>query len=287
MTTSATQDAIVAALKTQPAIDVNAEIQRRIDFIKTYLKFTGLQKLVLGLSGGVDSTTAGKLAQLACDELNEEQAAQGKPETYAFIAMRLPFKVQADEVDAQIAADFIQPSQLLTVNVAPVVEGMDVACSDFVAAQNLAAHKVDFSRGNNKARARMMAQFYIANLCDALVLGTDHSAEAITGFFTKFGDGACDLAPLFGLNKRQVRALAAALGAPRHLVTKVPTADLEDGNPQQPDEESLGISYDQIDDFLEGKQIDQEVAAKLQRRYQITEHKRQGPVTMYCDWYTS
>ncbi|MDP6190232.1 MAG: ammonia-dependent NAD(+) synthetase [Gammaproteobacteria bacterium] len=281
MTISAAQAAIVATLQTQPVIDVNAEIKRRIDFIKNYLQFTGLTKLVLGLSGGIDSTTAGKLAQLACDELNAEHGTS----VYEFIAMRLPFKVQADAADARLAADFIQPSQLLTVNVAAIVEGMDTACGDFLQSQNLSAHKCDFSRGNNKARARMMAQFYIANLTDALVLGTDHSAEAITGFFTKFGDGACDLAPLFGLNKRQVRALASALGAPGHLVTKTPTADLEDDNPQQPDEESLGISYDQIDDFLEGKAIDPAASAKLVRRYQITEHKRQGPVTIYCDWY--
>ncbi|MDP6968391.1 MAG: ammonia-dependent NAD(+) synthetase [Gammaproteobacteria bacterium] len=281
MTISAAQAAIVATLQTQPVIDVDAEIRRRIDFIKGYLKFTGLHKLVLGLSGGIDSTTAGKLAQLACDQLNAEHGTN----VYEFIAMRLPFKVQADEADAQLAADFIQPSQLLAVNVAAIVEGMDSACSDFVQSQPLTRHKLDFSRGNNKARARMMAQFYIANLTDALVLGTDHSAEAITGFFTKFGDGACDLAPLFGLNKRQVRALASALGAPSQLVTKTPTADLEDDNPQQPDEASLGISYDQIDDFLEGKPIASDMADKLIRRYQITEHKRQGPVTLYCDWY--
>lgn len=281
MTISAAQQAIVAALQTQPVINVDEEITRRIAFIKGYLQFTGLKKLVLGLSGGIDSTTCGKLAQLACEELNAEQGT----DAYQFIAMRLPYNVQADEADAQAAADFIQPSQLVTVNVAPVVEGMDEACADFVAAQDLSSFKRDFSRGNNKARARMMAQFYIANLADALVLGTDHSAEAITGFFTKFGDGACDLAPLFGLNKRQVRAVAAKLGAPDHLVMKTPTADLEDDNPQQPDEESLGVTYDQIDDFLEGKEIDAEAAANLERRYGITEHKRQGPVTIYCDWY--
>lgn len=281
MTISAAQQAIVAALQTQPSINVDEEISQRIAFIKGYLQFTGLNKLVLGLSGGIDSTTCGKLAQLACEQLNAEQGT----DQYQFIAMRLPYNVQADEADAQAAADFIQPSQLVTVNVAPVVEGMDVACADFVASQDLTPFKRDFSRGNNKARARMMAQFYIANLADALVLGTDHSAEAITGFFTKFGDGACDLAPLFGLNKRQVRAVAAKLGAPEHLVTKTPTADLEDDNPQQPDEESLGVTYDQIDDFLEGKVIDADAAANLERRYAITEHKRQGPVTIYCDWY--
>lgn len=281
MTISAAQATIVATLQTQPVIDVDSEIRRRIDFIKNYLTYTGLTKLVLGLSGGIDSTTTGKLGQLACDELNTEQGVSD----YEFFAMRLPHKVQADEEDAQLAASFIQPSHLLTVNVAPIVEGMDQACKDFIEEQAFSSFKIDFSRGNNKARARMMSQFYIANLTDGLVLGTDHSAEAITGFYTKFGDGACDLAPLFGLNKRQVRAVALALGAPERLVTKTPTADLEDYSPQLPDEVSLGITYNQIDDFLEGRPIAPEIASKLISRYEKTEHKRQGPVTLYCDWY--
>ena len=69
----------------------------------------------------------------------------------------------------------------------------------------LSEAQIDFARGNVKARMRMIAQYEIAGLTGGLVLGTDHSAENITGFYTKHGDGACDLAPLFGLNKRQVR----------------------------------------------------------------------------------
>lgn len=113
--------------------------------------------------------------------------------------------------------------------------------------------KIDFVKGNVKARARMIAQYEVAGYVGGLVLGTDHSAENITGFYTKFGDGACDLAPLFGLNKRQVREVAAQLGAPEQLVKKVPTADLEELAPQKADEDALSVSYDQIDDFLEGK----------------------------------
>ncbi|MFA0500833.1 MULTISPECIES: NAD(+) synthase, partial [unclassified Vibrio] len=135
--------------------------------------------------------------------------------------------------------------------------------------------------GNVKARARMIAQYEIAGYVGGLVIGTDHSAENITGFYTKHGDGACDLAPLFGLNKRQVRELAATLGAPEQLVKKVPTADLEELDPQKADEAALNLSYDQIDDFLEGKTVPQDVSDRLVGIYKATQHKRQPIPTIY------
>ena len=127
----------------------------------------------------------------------------------------------------------------------------------------------------------MIAQYKIAGLTEGLVVGTDHSAENITGFYTKFGDGACDLAPLFGLSKRQVRLLAKTLGAPELLVTKTPTADLECDRPRLADEDALGVSYDQIDDFLEGKDVSKEVEEKLIAIYLRTQHKRQPIPTVY------
>jgi len=139
----------------------------------------------------------------------------------------------------------------------------------------------DFHKGNVKARMRMIAQYEIAGLHSGLVIGTDHSAENITGFYTKYGDGACDLVPLFGLNKRQVRQIAYQLGAPERLVNKAPTADLETLNPGKTDEAALGLSYDQIDDFLEGKRIDKEAEKRIIDIYQSTQHKRQPIATIY------
>lgn len=127
----------------------------------------------------------------------------------------------------------------------------------------------------------MVIQYDIAGMVDGLVLGTDHSAENITGFYTKYGDGACDLAPLFGLSKRQVRAVAAHLGAPHNVITKAPTADLESLSPQKADEQALGMSYDQIDDFLEGKPVSAEVEEKLLYIYERTQHKRVPIPTIY------
>ncbi|MDB4001652.1 ammonia-dependent NAD(+) synthetase [Oceanospirillaceae bacterium] len=274
------QHKIIASLNTLPTIDVAIEVSKRVEFLKHSLMTAGAKSLVLGLSGGVDSTTAGKLAQMACDQLN----LQYQTNDYQFIAVRLPYGVQADESDAQLALDFIQPNQRLEINIDAMVKGLDLAAKELVALAEPNSHQLDFSRGNNKARARMSAQYYVASLLNGLVIGTDHGAEAITGFFTKHGDGACDIAPLFGLNKRQVRSLAAYLGAPDNLVNKTPTADLEEHNPQQADEDSLGITYDQIDDYLEGKDISSDAQLQLEQRYRQTEHKRQGPVTLYCSW---
>ena len=274
------QHKIIAALHTLPFIDIDAEVTKRVAFLKHCLITTDVKALVLGLSGGVDSTTAGKLAQMACDQLNQQHHTQ----EYQFIAVRLPYGVQADESDAQLALEFIQPSLRMEINIEAMVKGLDLASESLIEQVNPSAHKLDFSRGNNKARARMSAQYYVASLLNGLVIGTDHGAEAITGFFTKHGDGACDIAPLFGLNKRQIRSLAAYIGAPDCLVHKIPTADLEENNPQQADEDSLGVTYDQIDDYLEGKIISREAQQTLEQRYRDTEHKRQGPVTLYCNW---
>ena len=269
---------IIAEMKVLPQIDVQLEIRQRVNFIKKQLQASGLKTLVLGISGGVDSSTCGKLAQLAVDELNQEQAG------YQFIAVRLPFDVQADEDDAQLALSFIQPSHCVTTNIKAGADGIHHETLNALSEHNLlnaSDAKVDFSKGNVKARTRMVTQYHIAGILGGLVLGTDHSAENITGFFTKWGDGACDLAPLFGLSKRQVRALAEALGAPELLINKAPTADLEELDPGKKDEDALGLSYDELDDFLEGKAVSKEVEETIINIYKRTQHKRAPIPTIY------
>ncbi|ASP48923.1 ammonia-dependent NAD(+) synthetase [Cognaticolwellia beringensis] len=271
--------AIIKEMKVLPEIDAAFEIKRRIDFIKNKLIESGLKSLVLGISGGVDSSTCGRLAQLAIDELNSES-----PQSYKFIAVRLPFDIQADEDDAQLALEFIKPTHSLITNIADGTEGIhNETISALQNADLLTASvaQIDFSKGNVKARSRMVMQYHIAGILGGLVLGTDHSAENITGFFTKWGDGACDLAPLFGLSKRQVKQLANALGAPAQLVNKAPTADLEELAPSKKDEDALGLSYDQLDDFLEGKNTDKLVEEKIIAIYMKTQHKRSAIPTIY------
>ncbi|CAK4075210.1 MULTISPECIES: ammonia-dependent NAD(+) synthetase [Vibrio] len=266
-------------MRVLPSIDPQFEITRRVDFIKRKLQEAGCKSLVLGISGGVDSTTCGRLAQLAVNQLNEETDGG-----YQFIAVRLPYGEQKDEDEAQLALGFIQPTHSVSVNIKQGVDGIHAATNTALEGTGLVpedAAKIDFVKGNVKARARMVAQYEIAGYVGGLVLGTDHSAENITGFYTKFGDGACDLAPLFGLSKRQVREVAATLGAPELLVKKVPTADLEELAPQKADEDALNLTYDQIDDFLEGKPVSEEVTQRLVHIYKVTQHKRQPIPTIY------
>ncbi|WP_274913169.1 ammonia-dependent NAD(+) synthetase [Streptomyces sp. WZ-12] len=267
----ALQQEIAQELRVTAEFDAAREIERRVSFLTAQLTSTGLRSLVLGISGGVDSTTTGRLCQLAV----ERARAEGHDAT--FFAMRLPYGVQADEKDAQRALDFIRADRLLTVDVRPASDAALASALDGgVAFRD--AHQQDFVHGNIKARQRMIAQYAVAGAEAGLVVGTDHAAEAVSGFFTKFGDGAADVVPLTGLTKRRVRAVARALGAPAELVEKVPTADLETLDPGKPDEDALGVSYDQIDDFLEGEPVEEAAFEAIVRRYRLTAHKRALPI---------
>ncbi|TSB21300.1 ammonia-dependent NAD(+) synthetase [Streptomyces benahoarensis] len=268
---SMAQQEISRDLQVSASFDAGHEIERRVAFLAKRLTSTGLRSLVLGISGGVDSTAAGRLCQLAVERARES----GHDAT--FFAMRLPYGVQADEKHAQQALDFIRPDRLLTVDVRPASDAALVSAVAGGLEFRDAAHQ-DFVQGNIKARQRMIAQYAVAGAQDGLVVGTDHAAEAVSGFFTKFGDGAADVVPLTGLTKRRVRAVAAALGAPDELVVKVPTADLETLDPGKPDEDALGVTYDQIDDFLEGRPVDDAVRDAIVRRYHVTAHKRELPL---------
>ncbi|MEV6959632.1 ammonia-dependent NAD(+) synthetase [Streptomyces sp. NPDC051207] len=268
---TAVQQEIARDLQVSQSFDAAQEIERRVAFLAGRLTGTGLRSLVLGISGGVDSSTAGRLCQLAVERVR----ADGRDAT--FYAMRLPYGVQADEKDARLALEFIRPDRVLTVDVKPA---SDAALEGVVAGGTVFrdAHHQDFVHGNIKARQRMIAQYAVAGAHDGLVVGTDHAAEAVSGFFTKFGDGAADVVPLTGLTKRRVRALALELGAPDALVWKTPTADLETLDPGKPDEDALGVTYDDIDDFLEGKPVAEAAFEAIVRRYRLTEHKRQLPI---------
>lgn len=270
---------IVKEMRVLADINPEQEFIRRRDFIIKRLKAAGSKTLVLGISGGIDSCLCGKLAQKAIDKLNEASGGG-----YQFIAVRLPYGVQHDEHEAQQAVEFIQPTKALAVNVKLGADGIHEEVLGAMLNAELLTNSpasIDFVKGNVKARSRMVIQYEIAGLTGGLVLGTDHSAENITGFYTKWGDGACDLAPLFGLSKRQVRAVARYLGAPESLVMKTPTADLECDTPQKADEHALGLTYDDIDNFLEGRDISQDVEQKLIAIYLRTQHKRQPIPTIY------
>lgn len=269
------QSRIIDELNVAPTVDPAEEVGRRVDFLVSYLRATGASGFVLGISGGQDSSLAGRICQLAVERLTADGVAA------EFIAVRLPYGVQHDEDDAQLALSFIRPQRTIVFNVKGGVDGVEAEFGEAVGEP-----MSDFTKGNVKARVRMVAQYAIAGQHRLLVVGTDHAAEAVTGFFTKYGDGGADVLPLSGLTKRQGRALLEYLGAPARLYEKAPTADLLDLDPGQTDEANLGIQYSDIDDFLEGKDVSEEIASAIEARYLATEHKRRVPASRFDDWWT-
>ena len=270
------QETIIQQVGVNPVIDPEEEIRKSIDFLKDYLKkHSFLKTYVLGISGGQDSTLAGRLAQLAIEEMRAETGDA----SYQFIAVRLPYGVQADEDDAQRALAFIQPDVSLVVNIKESADAMTKAV------KATGATVSDFNKGNIKARSRMIAQYALAGSYKGAVVGTDHAAENVTAFFTKFGDGGADILPLYRLNKRQGKQLLAALGADSALYEKVPTADLEEEKPGIADEVALGVTYNEIDDYLEGKTISDQAKARIESWWHKGEHKRHLPITIFDDFW--
>ncbi len=266
------QAEISRILNVKPHFIVEDEIKHRISFIKNQLRNTQQKNLILGISGGIDSAVTGRLAQMAVEQLRKEHFPAH------FVAVRLPYGTQADESDAQIALNFIKADQILIVNIKKACdESLQSIKESYL--QFSSEHQEDFVLGNIKARQRMIVQYAIANTMQGMVLGTDHAAEALMGFFTKFGDGACDIAPLTGLTKRRIKSIAQYLGAPASIINKIPTADLENLKPQCADEDVHGITYEVIDDYLEGKKVPNEVEEHILKVYSKTEHKRNLPVT--------
>ncbi|GAP02452.1 NAD synthetase [Fructobacillus pseudoficulneus] len=270
----AKQAEIIADLHVQPIIDPQEEIRRSVDLLKQYLTHSIYTGLAIAVSGGQDSTLAGKIGQIAIDELRQETGAD-----YQFVAIRQPYGEQKDEADAQDALAFINPDQTVTTNIKDATDAM-------VASLRLAGLTVDdMSRGSIKPKMRMIAQYAVAREHNAVVIGTDHAAEAFAGFFTKYGDGGTDINPLWRLNKRQGRQMLEALQAPAHLYKKTPTADLEDDRPQLPDETALGVSYKLIDDYLEGKDVPDAAAEQIESLYADSQQKRHEPITVYDTWF--
>lgn len=270
------QEEIINALGVNSQIDPQAEVTKRIQFICDFLQTTKMKALVLGISGGQDSSLAGRLSQLAVEKLREETGDN----EYQFIAVRLPYGEQADESDAMFAInDFIKPDKIMRVNIKAATDAMVVSLNE------AGTPISDFNKGNIKARERMIVQYAIGGENKGAVVGTDHAAEAVTGFYTKFGDGGADITPLSGLDKRQGKALLQYLGAPAKLYDKTPTADLEEDKPMHPDEEALGVRYDEIDDYLEGREVSPAAAEKIEGWYRRTQHKRHLPIAPYDTWW--
>ena len=260
------QQEIIQRLGVKPHIDVQEEIRKRVDFLKDYVKKAGASGLLIAISGGIDSAVAAGLCKRATDELAAET---GQP--YMTLGVFQPYGQQEDIHDSYAVAQAFELKHTVETNIEDTVNEIALEVEQGFKALSIHRHMSRGGKGNVKARSRMVMQYALAFDLNLIVVGTDHASEAVTGFYTKWGDGAVDITPLASLNKRQVRQLAAELGVPDSVLHKAPTAGLWEG---QTDEEELGISYEHNSDFLEGKEVPAEVREKLEQHYLKTEHKR-------------
>lgn len=236
-------------------------MQQRADEIIAWLRdqvaSTGQHGLVLGLSGGIDSSLAAYLIARACpgQALGVIMPAESDPQDRldgiaAAEAANLPY----------IEVDLSRYRRELFDEINGI---MDVA--------GLAGEPTPLGRGNLGARLRMMTLYAVAGRLGYLVVGTDNAAELYTGYFTKYGDGGVDLLPLAHLTKGEVYEMAAALGVPEQILNKKPSAGFFEG---QTDEGEMGISYAAIDDLLLGKPISPQAREVLERLHAASAHKR-------------
>lgn len=260
------QEQIIAELGVKPVINVESEVKERVAFLKNYVKNAGSTGLLIAISGGIDSAVAAGLCKLATDELSKET---GKD--YMTLGVFQPYGTQEDIDHSYATAKAFDLKHTVETNIEDAVTEVALEVEQGLKGMGIHRHISHKGKGNVKARTRMVMQYALSFELNLIVVGTDHASEAITGFYTKWGDGAVDITPLSSLNKRQVRQLAAFIGVPQSILDKAPTAGLWEG---QTDEEELGLTYEENSDYLEGKEINAESRELLEGFYKRTAHKR-------------
>ncbi len=259
-------------------LDLPLTTTRLKRFIKDYVQKATVKGAVLNLSGGIDSSTAVALTTLALGKNKVLALSLAEKET------RNPIDIKHTKMLAEKFG-----FKLERIDITNVLEAYYKSIPAFDPRDKL-------SKGNIKARARMICLYYYANRRNRIVIGSSDKSETMMGYFTKWGDIAADISPLMDLYKTQVRQLAAHIGVPRGIIEKPSTPQLWPG---QLAEEELGIKYETLDLILLGLEnflSPEEIAKKMKlplklvmgikTRWLSNEHKRRAPLTMKTEYRT-
>lgn len=238
-------------------------IQEKIDMIVKWLQETGsaagINGMLVGVSGGIDSAVVANLIKLA----------------YPNNSLGVILPINNSEADLMDANKLIESCKIKGLTIDLSSENESILKKTKEAMGDL--YKENYNKmtdANMRARLRMTTLYTIANNLNYMVVGTDNAAEVLTGYFTKYGDGGVDILPIARLLKSEVYEWAKVLNVPEEIVNKAPSAGLWEG---QTDEAELGTTYKMIDAYLQGQQIPEKDKKIIENLNKKTEHKRNTP----------
>ena len=237
-------------------MNVGELAEQLVSWTRETVLASGRKGVVIGMSGGVDSSVAAVLCQRAFPQ--------------STLGLLIPcYSSQEDEQHAlAVAGKFSIPTR--TVLLDSIIDSLLRILPD----NSTDPEASQLARANLKPRLRMLTLYYFANQLKYVVVGSSNRSELAVGYFTKYGDGGVDIIPLGNLVKRQVRQLASILGIPQDIIDKPPSAGLWPG---QTDEDDLGFSYDQLDRYLVNGKASNEVGARIESLITAGDHKRLPP----------
>lgn len=234
------------------------KIDKTVEWIQDKVKESGTNGILVGLSGGIDSSVVAFLIKKAFPNNS--------------LGVILPCRSNSKDKEDAISVAKSANLDFVEVDLTDIHESLYGKVTDALDGLKTVNHRL--SDANLRARLRMSTLYAIANNLGYLVAGTDNAAEVYTGYFTKYGDGGVDIIPIANITKREVYEWAKHLGVPNSVIERPPSAGLWEG---QTDEKEMGTTYDMIDDLLEGKEIPEKDKKIIEELHRKTEHKRNMP----------